>query len=429
MISPYRIGLIGFGNIGTGLVKHLVSEAELLADRLHGGIELVAIADKDIETPRDVTPPENTWLTTDWRKVVGDESIDLIVELVGVGRDGKPTLALDIARATLESGKHFVTANKGLIAAYGGELHELAEKNAVLCLYEASVGAGTPIIGTMQTTLAPNRIRGIYGLVNGTCNYVLTQMDEDTHRELEAVIAEAVRLGYAEPDPTFDIGGHDSAYKIAILGSLAFNQELTFDHVRMEGLTSLGEPEFEYARMHDLSVKLMASAELFEDGTVDVSVGPVFVPTWHVLTGVRDVFNGVLIEAEPIGETMYYGAGAGRPSTASGLISDIMLAAKVQRAKAPNPYPLKIPRGHANIRASERIHHRHYVRLNSEKSGDLDALDLLDVPGEYYERHDAQAVLVTDRISLKEFDNLLGKLRSAGVSYISSAHVRFAFEY
>jgi homoserine dehydrogenase len=279
----------------------------------------------------------------------------------------------------------------------------------------------------MQTTLAPNRITAIHGMVNGTCNYILTQMDADPKLEMSRAIADAQARGYAEPDPTFDVGGHDSAYKIAILASLAFDQELKFENVRLEGITALGAADFVYARENGLAVKLLASARQHPDGSVDLIVAPHFLPAGHVLAGVRNVFNAVLIQGDPIGDTMYYGAGAGRPSTASGLIADIMLAARTQRDDAPNPYPLRIPRGGAVIQDKAAIHGRHYVRTADP---DASLRGLLEKEPAVVDIHvfSGETSFVTKRMTETDFDNLLGKLTSVGISSSSVSHIRFAFE-
>lgn len=426
--SSFRVGLIGLGNIGQGLVSHLVKYGDLIEERLGQRIELTMVADNDLERQRDVAPPPFTMLTDDWREVVGNETIDLVVELVGVGRDGKPKLAYEIAKAALEAGKHFVTANKGLIATHGGELHDLAEESGAMLLYEASVGAGIPVISSIQNALSPNRLHGVAGLVNGTCNYILSQFQEDHNLTMERAIADAQEKGYAEPDPTFDVGGHDSAYKLVILASLAFGQELRFEDVILEGITSIGPREIEFALERGLVLKLLARARLHDDGSVEMVVAPHFLPASHVLAGVHDVFNAVLVEGDPIGETLYYGAGAGRPSTASGLIADIMLAARIQRDGAEDPYPLRIPTGETSIRQRDKIVTRHYLRFGAESTEELEKVILKEVEGQIVSSADGELILLTTPISEAAVDNLLGKLKRIAVPYTSITHVRFAFE-
>lgn len=424
-MTSFRIALIGFGNIGSGLVRHILEKKELLAARAGVPIELVWIADKEFDRPRGVTPPPTAKLTTNWREAATAANVDAVVELVGVGPDGKPTLAADIARAALGAGKHFITANKGLIAAHGGELHELAAKNGALLLYEASVGAGIPIISSLQTGLAPDRITAIHGIVNGTCNYILTQLDADGSLTMQKAIADAQALGYAEPDPRFDVEGNDTAYKLVILASLAFGQELNVGDVALDGITRLGPEESAYAKANGLAVKLLASATQLADGSASLIVGPAFIPATHVLAGVRDVFNAVLIDADPIGQTMYFGRGAGQGSTGSGLLADAIFAAKLQKAGAPDPQPLRIPRGTRKVTTPDQAEHRYYLRI---RTGDAKlAQQAAAIVGnrKIATEGPSQAFLI-DRISQAALDKMLGKLVAAGIPSDTICKVRFA---
>jgi homoserine dehydrogenase len=424
--KPYRVGLIGFGNIGSGTVRHLMEEAALLAERSPGGFELVAIADREFDRPRGVTPPATTKLTTNWREITSDPTIDGVIELVGVGADGKPTLALEIARAALGSGKDFITANKGLIAPHGGELEALARANNAMLLFEASVGAGIPLIASLQGALAPNRVRRIDGIVNGTCNYILTRLENDKSLSMKAAIKEAQDLGYAEPDPRFDVEGNDSGYKVVILGSLAFGQEIPVDAVSLTGITKLDEPEFLYAREKGLSLKLLGTARLDEEGGVEVSVAPTFLPSSHVLAGVRGVFNAVLIQGEPIGDTMYYGAGAGQKSTGSGLIADLITAARRRREATANPHPLRFPQG--GYKPADRGLNKEafYVRLVGPK-GEAQTRLVQRFGGTRVASGDSWVSFVTTPLSLAQLDNLLAEAGSEGASTGDNCIVRFAF--
>ena len=423
--APYRVGLIGFGNIGSGLVRHLVEHRDLIAARLGRPLELVEIADKEFDRPRDVTPPPSVRLTTNWRELATSPEIDGVVELVGVGADGKPTLALDIAKTVLGAGKDFVTANKGLIAPHGAELHALAAKSGALCLYEASVGAGIPLIGAMQLSLAGNEFNAIHGIVNGTCNYILTNIDRDPALTMDAAVADAQRLGYAEPDPTFDVEGHDTAYKIVILASLAFGQRFRFEDVRLDGITKLGAPEFEYARKSGHSLKLMASA-IRRAGGVELIVGPAFVPNDHVVAGVRGVFNTVLIQADPIGDTLYYGRGAGQGSTGSGLVADLMLAARTRSGGAANPYPLSIPDIAARVAVPGECVAKRYLRVGGSAAS-VSAAKGVGLPGNVVSEGPGHVAVVADDLTVAECDKALGKLTAAGVSLREIVIGRFPF--
>lgn len=426
--SPFRIGLIGFGNIGSGMVRHLLEHGELLAERLGRPLELAAIADREFEKPRGVTPPASTRLTTNWRDLIADPSIELIVELVGVGGDGKPTLAREIAVATLGAGKDFVTANKALIALHGGELHDLAARHGGRVLYEAAVGAGIPLIGSFQTGLAPDRIDAVHGIVNGTTNHILTRIEDDKALTLQAAIKEAQDLGYAEPDPKFDVEGDDAAYKIVVLASLAFGQQYPLAEVRTEGITRLGEPEFAYARANGLCLKLIASARRHADGRVEASVSPTFLPARHVMANVRGVFNAALMEGTPIGQTMYYGRGAGQGSTGSGLLADVLVAgrARAQGGRAVQPHALRIPNAPARVVPVAERRATTYVRVMVGGDGARTAAvaQVLGGPN-VAATGDAYAVLRPD-FGAAEADNLLENLRRLGIDRRDVCLVRSA---
>jgi homoserine dehydrogenase len=423
---PYRIGLVGFGNIGSGLVRHLIEEAALLDARLGVPVELAWIADREFDRDRGVKPAAGTRLTTDWKEITADPSVSAVVELVGVGADGKPKLALDIARATLAAGKDFVTANKGLIAAHGGELEDLAGANGAMLLFEASVGAGIPLISTMQMGLAPNRITRIDGIVNGTCNYILTRLQEDSALQLGAAIKEAQDLGYAEPDPRFDVEGNDSAYKVVILASLGFGQEVPVEAVDTRGITRLGEAEFSYMRREGLAIKLLATAKQHANGGVEVSVGPTFLPATHVLAGVRGVFNAVMIQGEPIGSTLYYGAGAGQKSTASGLLSDVLIGARRRLSGAPNPFALRIPKGGYRPFDASSSTERWYLRLVGGAKN-ADAL-LRHFQGEQLAVSGADLSLRTAPLSPATLHSLLEQTAAQGVTVSETCIARYAFQ-
>ncbi len=420
--APFRIAMIGFGNVGTGLVHHIREHATLLNERIEGGMEFVGIAVRSLDTPRSVDPPSNTLLTDNWRELVDDPSIDAIVEVVGVGSDGKPTIAFEMARAVLTSGKHFVTANKALIAEHGGELQELAEEAGVLLLFEASVGAGIPVITSLQGGLAANKVNSVHGILNGTCNYILTRMEEDPALLLADAVKEAQDLGYAEPDPRFDIEGDDAAYKIAILGSLAFGQELHISDAEKEGITRLSPAELTYARDNDLALRLIASAVCHPGDRLEVSVRPAFLPSRHVLAGVRGVNNAVLVDAEPIGETLYYGAGAGQGSTASGLLADVITAARHWNPDAGNPHPLRIVRGRKTLVGTGAVRGRHYLRI-----GD-DSIPEPEFACEIIPNEDSGITLITEEITLERLHSFLGMLRQSGIPDEAICHVSFAFE-
>ncbi|MEQ8822115.1 MAG: homoserine dehydrogenase [Sumerlaeia bacterium] len=319
--KPLHLALVGFGNIGTGVVRHLLEHGPLLNSRLPRPLRLKTICDKDLTTDRGVSVSEVV-LTDDFKQVVADPDIECVIELVG-----GTTIAKSIVDAALRAGKHVVTANKALIATYGGELFEAARAGNAQLLYEASVGAGIPIIRSFQQSLLPNRIDALFGILNGTCNYILTAMEDRPGAKYADILKEAMAKGYAEPDPTLDVEGDDTAHKIAILAALAFGKDFRATDVLKQGVTRIAPADVEFAASRGMSIKLLASAKKIE-GHPALSVWPTFVPRNHLIGGVRDVLNALWVEGDPIGSTMMYGAGAGQGSTGSGVLSDVMLLAQ-----------------------------------------------------------------------------------------------------
>lgn len=423
--SPFRIGLIGFGNIGSGFVRHLIQFGDHVSRVAGRPVELAAIADREFERPRNVIPPETVKLSTNWREVVTDPNIHMIVELVGVGADGKPNLAFEIAAETMRQGKAFTTANKALIATHGAELHQLEKQHGGQLYYEATVGAGTPMIAPLQTTLNPSRLTDVHGILNGTTNYILARMEEDPALSLQDAIAEAQHFGYAEPDPTSDVEGEDAVYKIVILASLAFGVRLRTTDVLRQGITRLSNLDIKVGKDNGWSLKLLASATRNEKDEVLARVRPVFVPNDHIVASVRSVYNAMMVDGVPVGPVLVNGQGAGQPSTGSGLVADCIVAARHQGQ--PNPYPLVIPEEPAKAIPLGEVTGRHYLRIpisSEEERGKFADL----VPGSEIIESGADFVcLLTGVLSEADMDNTLGKLGAAGVSSDSVTHVRFAF--
>ena len=318
--GPVRVGLLGCGNVGTALVRLVADHADLLTARAGVPIEIVRVAIRDPAKARDVKlAPE--MFTADSGAVVTDPDVDVVVEMIG-GLEPARTLIVDALRA----GKPVITANKELIAHHGPELFTIAADSGVDLLFEASVAGGIPLLRPLRESLAGDRIRRVLGIVNGTTNYILTRMTEDGS-SFEDALAEAQRLGYAEPDPTADIEGHDAASKAAIIASIAFGALVGPDDVYCEGITGVTADDIQSAAALGYVVKLLAVAEERE-GEVAVRVHPAMVPVHHPLASVRDSFNAVFIEGEAVGELMLYGRGAGGGPTASALLGDLVDAVK-----------------------------------------------------------------------------------------------------
>ena len=319
MDKVVRVGLLGFGTVGTGVVRVLTENASLIAHRAGTAIAIKKILVRDPNKKRALSTTAE--LTTDPASVIRDPEIDIVAELLG-GEEPARTLMLE----ALNQGKHVVTANKDVMAKYGRELFEAAEKNNVNLLFEASVGGGIPIIRPLKRCLAANRISEVMGIVNGTTNYMLDKMTSEG-MDFATVLAEAQAKGYAEADPTADVGGLDAARKIAILASIAFGTRVRLDDVSAEGITKIEPEDIDYGRELGYVIKLLAIAQETDKG-VNARVHPAFIPLTHPLAAVRDAFNAIFIRGDAVGDAMFYGRGAGSLPTASAVCADIMEAAR-----------------------------------------------------------------------------------------------------
>lgn len=347
-----RIGLLGAGNVGAQVARTLVEERELISARVGTPVKLIGVAVRDPEAPRDWKIPGEL-LTTD-AEVLVDEA-DLIVELIG---GYEPAGAL-IERA-LRRGAAVVTGNKALLATRGAELDAIAAETGAVLRYEASVGGAIPILRPIEESLSGDRITKIMGIVNGTTNYILDQMDT-TGAAFGDALAEAQKLGYAEADPTADVEGHDAAAKAAILGTLAFHAPFTLDEVYCEGISQVTADDIEAAAASGYVIKLLAIAEKHDDGAV-LRVHPTLLPRTHPLASVRGAFNAVFVVAENAGELMFYGQGAGGKPTSSAIMGDVVATARRLRASvAETP---TVPAGaHLPALPIERATTQYYIDM------------------------------------------------------------------
>ena len=310
------VGIIGFGTVGAGVAECLLENSDVIARR--DGVKLVLkrVADLDITTDRGVKIPDGV-LTTNAMEAI--EECDIIVELVG-----GTTIAKTFILEALKRGKPVVTANKALLAKYGEELFAEAEKTGADIYYEASVGGGIPIIKSLREGFSGNRIERIYGILNGTCNYILTRM-ERTGEDFDVVLKDAQKLGYAEANPSLDIDGFDTAHKTAILASLAYGKWFGLDPVYVEGITNITMNDIRCAASLGYKVKLLAVIKQDVDtGKLEIRVHPTMIPVNAMLAGVNDVFNAVRVDGDYVGSTLFYGRGAGREATASAVVGDIV---------------------------------------------------------------------------------------------------------
>ena len=312
-----KVGLAGFGTVGAGVAKLLLEDADSIAAKTGLRLELACVVDTDTESARLVKLPAGI-LTNDINKLLNDDTIKIGVELVG-GTDA----AREIQLKMLQTGKDVVTANKALLAEYGNELYNAAHKNGRCIAFEASVAAGIPIISGTRTGLAANRITAMYGIVNGTCNYILSNMTSRSEDFSEA-LAGAQQKGYAEADPTLDINGVDSAHKLAILASIAFGCEIMLDDIFVEGIEAVSRDDIRYGGEMGYVLKLLAIGQRDKDNRISLRVHPSFIARDNRLAGVDGSFNAVSIFGSAVGQVMYYGRGAGMMPTASAVVADII---------------------------------------------------------------------------------------------------------
>lgn len=320
MAETVRIAQLGCGNVGAQVVRLLSEHADDLTPRVGRPLELVGVAVRDASRPRDRVPGH--LLTDDAEALVSQEGIDLVVELVG-GIEPARTLIL----TAMKNGASVVTANKALMAADGASLHAAARENNVDLYFEAAVAGAIPLLRPLRESLVGDRVRRVMGIVNGTTNYVLDRMDTDGD-DLDAVIADAQRLGYAEADPTADVDGHDAAAKAAILASIAFHTRVGAEQVEVTGIRGVGLADVRSAQAMNGVVKLLAVADRLDDERISVWVGPTIIPRTHPLGSVHGAFNAVVVEADAAGQLMFYGQGAGGEPTASAVLGDVVTAAR-----------------------------------------------------------------------------------------------------
>ncbi len=351
------VGILGFGTVGAGVVDCLQTNSDLIAERVGARLVVRRIADLDIESDRGVTVAKDI-LTTDAEAVIQDERVDIIVELIG-----GTTIARTLTLAALSAGKPVVTANKALLAEHGDELYAAAEKHNTDLLFEASVGGGIPIIRALREGLVGNRIVSICGILNGTCNYILTRMELEK-LPFDQVLKEAQEAGYAEAEPSLDIDGLDTAHKAVVLACQAFGNPVQMNDVPVHGIRGIDPMDIEYAAGLGYRIKLLAVIK--HDGeSLELGVHPALIPQSQMMASVSHSFNAVLVQGDQVGETLYYGRGAGRAPTASAVVGDVVDAARNVLAGHPRRVPAftqqSIP---VVLRPMEDIQSRYYMRFS-----------------------------------------------------------------
>ena len=351
------VGILGFGTVGAGVADGLLKHRDVMAKRLDVDIVLKKIADLDITTDRGIAVPDGV-LTTDAAAVIADPEIQIIVETIG-GTGIAKKFVLD----ALNNKKCVVTANKKLLAEYGKEIFDTAKANNVDIYFGASVGGGIPIIRVLREGLAGNNIESIYGILNGTCNYILTRM-ENEGLPFDVVLKDAQKLGYAEANPSLDVDGFDTAHKACILAALAFGFQPSVDQVQVEGIRNLAGEDVKYAADFGYRIKLLAVVARQGD-EVEVGVHPTLVPFSHMLSNVNDAFNAAMVKGDMSDYTMYYGRGAGRQPTASTVVGDIGDIAR-NLAHGETRYERGVPNyaeGAIKLRAAGDIASKFYLRF------------------------------------------------------------------
>jgi len=360
-----NLGLVGGGTVGGGVWTALARNGALMAARLGVELQIVRVAVRDLKKPRPVPFPEAI-VTDDWRSVVEDPSVQVVVELMG-----GTTTARSVVLQALKLGKPVVTANKALLSKFGEELFAASARHSTNLYYEASVAGGIPIIKILRESLAGNRITQIAGIVNGTCNYILTRMKLEG-ADFATVLADAQRLGYAEAEPSLDIDGHDAAQKTGILASLAHGFWVNPDSIPTEGIRNISPLDIQFAQQLGYTIKLLGMVKEGVHGSgakkghraVQVAVYPALVPNGHVLASVNYAFNAIAVRGDVVGETLFYGRGAGAEATASSVLSDLADAAldlKHGSHRRVPPFVSHAIRG--SIFPISEVVSRYYIRL------------------------------------------------------------------
>ncbi len=334
-MKPINVGLLGIGTVGGGTWTVLKRNQEEITRRAGRPIAITRVADRNLDLARQVTGGE-AQLTDDAFAVVRDPAIDIVVELIG-----GYTVAKDLVLEAIAHGKHVVTANKALLAVHGNEIFAAAQRKGVMVAFEAAVAGGIPIIKALREGLSANRIQWLAGIINGTTNFILSEM-RDKGLSFDAVLKEAQRLGYAEADPTFDIEGIDAAHKATLMASIAFGIPVQFDKAYVEGITKLEAADIRYAEQLGYRIKLLGVAKRRESGGksgVELRVHPTLVPEKRLIANVEGAMNAVLVWGDAVGATLYYGKGAGAEPTASAVIADLVDVTRLHTADPLNRVP------------------------------------------------------------------------------------------
>ena len=371
-MKPIQVGVLGFGTVGSGVARVLARNGEEIARRAGRAIEVRRVGVRNIAKARNAAPAavtEGLAFGDDLHAVVDDPEIDIVCELIG-----GTTLAKDLVLRAIANRKHVVTANKALLAIHGNEIFAAAQQAGVMVAFEAAVAGGIPIIKAVREGLTANRIEWIAGIINGTSNFILTEM-RDKGAAFADVLAEAQRLGYAEADPTFDIGGHDAAHKLTILAALAFGIPMQFDKAYLEGISHLTREDIGYAEQLGYRIKLLGITKRRAHG-VELRVHPTLIPAKRIIANVDGVMNAVVVQGDAVGQTLYSGRGAGAEPTASAVVADLVDVTRLLTADPEHRVP--------------------HLAFQPDRLADLPILPIEEVETSYYLRlraHDRPGVM------------------------------------
>jgi homoserine dehydrogenase len=330
-LDAMRVGLLGIGTVGGGTYNVLTRNAEEITRRAGRPIEITVVADKDVARAKELTGGK-VKVTDDAFAVVTDPNVDIVIELIG-----GYGVAKELVLKAIENGKHVITANKALLAVHGTEIFAKAQEKGVMVAFEAAVAGGIPIIKAVREGLSANRIQWVAGIINGTTNFILSEM-RDKGLAFADVLKEAQRLGYAEADPTFDVEGVDAAHKITLLSALAFGIPVQFDKAHIEGISKLDATDIKYAEQLGYRIKLLGITRRRDNG-IELRVHPTLVPAKRLIANVEGAMNAVLVQADAVGSTLYYGKGAGAEPTASAVIADVVDVTRLSTADPENRVP------------------------------------------------------------------------------------------
>lgn len=420
-----QVALLGLGTVGTGVYKVLQNQREEMLSKLGAEVEIKRILVRNLEKAAKKVEDDSV-LTNRWEDIIHDDAISVVIEVMG-GMEPARTYIME----ALAAGKHVVTANKDLIAVDGKELLDMAGTHHSDLLFEAAVAGGIPIIRPLKQCLAGNHITEVMGIINGTTNFILTKMTEEG-MEFEEALALATELGYAEADPTADIEGYDAGRKLAIMASIAFNSRVTFDDVYTEGIAKITAKDIKYAREMGCDIKLLGVARNTDTG-IEVRVHPMLIPSAHPLASVKDAFNAVFVHGDAVGDTMFYGSGAGEMPTASAIVGDVFDIARNIRYQCSGRISCTCYK-ELPIKQIGDIRSRYFLRMQvDDKPGVLasvasvlanNSVSIAQVIQKAKSSETAEIVVITDSVEERHFNDSLAIFQGMSVIRKISSVIR-----